>query len=285
MQNTTTPEPAHIARKAIYTFHAMLATNFMQGRVFLLGDAAHLMPPFGGQGMNSGLRDAHNLCWKLIMVLRGQTSARLLETYQQERFPHVAQMIFFSSLLGKLIMPTNRLAASIRDLFLRVINGIAPLRELIREMRVKPQPRYHQGLLLAPMSKEGRKLIGRMLPQPRVQLPDGEYILLDEVLGNGFALLRLYDDPAGAFAPFQQEIWARLGVRFVCIRPAGITPQNVQGPHNQTSSVIDVEGKMSTFLRANHDVYLLVRPDRYVMGVFGIEQAERFVERLQRCIG
>ncbi len=286
IQSTTTREPAHIARKAIYTFHAMLATSFMQDRIFLLGDAAHLMPPFGGQGMNSGLRDAHNLCWKLVMVLRRQASVRLLETYQQERFPHVAQMIFFSSLLGKLIMPTNRLIASIRDGFLRVINSIAPLRELIREMRVKPQPRYRHGFLVTtPMNKEGRKLVGRTLPQPRVQLPDGENIPLDEVLGNGFALLRLHDDPARAFEPLQQEIWASLGIRFVCIQPGGTTPQNAQGVQKQVNCVIDVEGKMSAFLRGNHDLYLLVRPDRYVMGVFCMEQAERFAEALQRCIG
>src|SRR5581483_9010397 len=68
-----TSQPYSIYRRAIYTFHAAIAARFAQGRIFLLGDAAHMMPPFGGQGMNSGLRDAHNLCWKLALVLQGHS--------------------------------------------------------------------------------------------------------------------------------------------------------------------------------------------------------------------
>src|SRR5205823_9889263 len=74
-----------IIRQAIYTFHAVLAKTFSSGRVFLLGDAAHQMPPFGGQGMNSGLGDAHNLSWKLSLVLQGLSGPSLLDTYNQER--------------------------------------------------------------------------------------------------------------------------------------------------------------------------------------------------------
>ena len=74
-----------IIRKTIYTFHSTLAERLSKGRVFLLGDAAHMMPPFGGQGLNSGLRDAHNLTWKLAMVLRGLAGKQLLDTYHEER--------------------------------------------------------------------------------------------------------------------------------------------------------------------------------------------------------
>ncbi len=75
-----------INRRVVYRFYATIATAFSHGRIFLLGDAAHLMPPFGGQGMNSGLRDVYNLCWKLKLVLEGQASEHLLASYQQERY-------------------------------------------------------------------------------------------------------------------------------------------------------------------------------------------------------
>src|SRR5690606_33042113 len=89
------PSDEHLplARKVVYTFHARIASTWRQGRVFLAGDAAHLTPPFAGQGMNSGLRDAVNLSWKLASVLQGQSGPALLDSYQQERKPHAWALI------------------------------------------------------------------------------------------------------------------------------------------------------------------------------------------------
>ena len=141
-QTGYTAEP-HITRKTIYTFHAARAASFSQGSIFLLGDAAHLMPPFGGQGMNSGLRDAHNLCWKLAMVLRGQANPRLLDTYQVERAPHVAAMIRLSTLLGNIIMPTRKPTAIVRDGIFHILNTIPPTRTLLTEGGIKQIGRAH----------------------------------------------------------------------------------------------------------------------------------------------
>src|SRR5436853_5628088 len=99
---------SEIIRRTIYTFHSTIAQNFSKGRVFLLGDAAHMMPPFGGQGLNSGLRDAHNLVWKVAMVLQDQASPQLLATYHQERSRHAAQMVAFASFLGTIFMSPAR---------------------------------------------------------------------------------------------------------------------------------------------------------------------------------
>ncbi len=145
LHNTVQQHKPVIIRKTIYTFRAVIAQRFVQGRVFLLGDAAHLMPPFGGQGMNSGLRDAHNLCWKLQLVLQGQASPHLLETYHTERYPHVKEMILFSSLLGNVVMTTTYTGTWLRDRFFALVNVLPPLRDAITEMRVKPQPRYKRG--------------------------------------------------------------------------------------------------------------------------------------------
>ncbi len=258
-----------IIRQTIYTFHALVAPQFSHGRVFLMGDAAHLMPPFGGQGLNAGLRDAHNLCWKLHLVLQGKAHPSLLASYQVERRPHVEQMIVFSWLLGQIIMPTRRSVALLRDLFFQAVNRIAPAREAIKEMRVKPQPRYRSGFLLAEKGAS-RKLAGALLPQPHVLTQEGKRVLLDDVLGDGFALLRLCEDPAEAFRGIEHEVWSRLGVKFVCVQPAGTSECKDAG---QYTCIVDIERQLGAFLRNERELYVLVRPDRYVMGAFRVGEA------------
>ena len=335
-----TDEQIQIERKVIYKFYATIASTFASGRVFLLGDAAHLMPPFGGQGMNSGLRDAHNLCWKLKLVIEGRASQHLLASYQQERYIHAARMITFSSLLGKLIMPTNPLLAWARDHFIRIIGHIPFVQTQLSDMRVRPQPRYRQGFLLP---AKGSKLVGRLLPQPYI-IQNGTRICLDETLGNSFTVLRLYEKPDEAFIGFEGEVWTRLNLRRVCVlpqwikeeklsnqptrplpsasqrhrfiarRPASdgellhISPNHFQflpptGPvPTQTYQdsknleaienskpikqeiIRDCDGVLAEFLDSRQDLLVLVRPDRYILGVFHVEQVkdvERAVQDLQ----
>ncbi len=96
-----------LRRSRVYTFHARMADRWRERRIFLVGDAAHLTPPFAGQGMNSGIRDAHNLSWKLAAVIQGKLGARLLETYEQERRNHAWEMILLALRMGKVMMPRS----------------------------------------------------------------------------------------------------------------------------------------------------------------------------------
>jgi 3-(3-hydroxy-phenyl)propionate hydroxylase len=258
----------HIMRQAIYTFHAVLAKTFSQGRVFLLGDAAHLMPPFGGQGMNCGLRDAHNLGWKLAMVLRGQACPALLDTYHVERHAHTAQMIWLSNFLGSIVMPTARPVALLRDMIFHSLDTVPAIREFLTEGRLKPAPRYKKGFMLPRGDRQNKAMAGLMLPQPEVITSRGEHVLLDEVLGPGFALLRLYDDPLKAFALLKADFWKRLGAQFVCVQPSKRAPSESE----ECVVVGDVNGEMSKFLRHNQQVFVLVRPDRYIFGVLRSEE-------------
>ncbi|MGC7407345.1 FAD-dependent monooxygenase, partial [Pandoraea pneumonica] len=84
-----TPDDAELERAVVYTFHAVIAQRWRQGRLMLAGDAAHQTPPFLGQGMCAGIRDAGNLAWKLVAILQHGASDALLDTYQQERYSHV----------------------------------------------------------------------------------------------------------------------------------------------------------------------------------------------------
>src|SRR5579864_2266469 len=102
---------SEIRRKVVYTFHARIATKWRDRRVFLAGDAAQLSPPFAGQGMNSGLRDAQNLAWKLAMVLQSRFGPPLLDSYEIERRAHAWNMIRLAINMGRVMMPRNRFRA------------------------------------------------------------------------------------------------------------------------------------------------------------------------------
>ncbi len=271
-----------IIRKAVYAFRAVIAQRLMQGHVFLLGDAAHLMPPFGGQGMNSGLRDAHNLCWKLQLVLKGQAHPRLLETYHVERYPHVKEMIIFSSLLGNVVMTTTWMGAWLRDRFFALVNALPPLREAITEMRVKPQPKYKRGFLPRHKHTVTKKLVGAFLPQPYVLTQEGKRVLFDDVLGNGFVLLRLYEKPEQAFEDVQGEQWQPLRVKRICVLPQGAT--NKMMKVEECEVVSDVDGCLGNFLRHRQDIVVFVRPDRYIAGVFGVKEGPKTVCSLNTCV-
>jgi len=103
-----TPQDATLERKAIYTFRSHLAKRWRDKRILIAGDAAHLTPPFMGQGMCAGIRDAANLAWKLAMVLRNECADELLDSYEQERRPHVREYITTAIALGKLIKTLER---------------------------------------------------------------------------------------------------------------------------------------------------------------------------------
>jgi 3-(3-hydroxy-phenyl)propionate hydroxylase len=271
------PFAPHIKRSVVYTFHASSAATYARGRVFLLGDAAHMMPPFGGQGMNCGLRDAYNLCWKLRLALQGQAHPTLLHTYSVERRQHTQQLIRLSTFLCNIVMPTSRPLALLRDTLFRALNTIPPIRRFLSEAGIKPQPRYTRGFLLfhpawtrliassiTPIiaSVTAASMTGKMLPQPEIVSNTGKNVLLDSVLGPGFALLRLHNEPQKAFSSLKLDIWQRLDVRFVAM-----------------------QNHVKRFPLRNPHLFVLVRPDRYVLGVFKEGQEDAFVARLQAMLG
>lgn len=291
---------SQIMRQAVYTFHSRLAQAFSQGRVFLLGDAAHMMPPFAGQGLNSGLRDAHNLTWKLTLVLRGLAAPQLLDTYHLERHRHAARMIHFSSLLASIVMSRNRPLAFCRNILLRALNSIPAVRESLSEVRVKPQPKYKHGFFLSAGDSKDRTLTGLLLPQPEVITQQGQCMLLDEALGSGFALLRRHHNPREAFTAIQTDFWQAMGARFVCVQvdddlQNGEICTDEGGsshPHSRRHEppqagvppYVVVRSNCMDFLRLSQDQFIVVRPDRFILGVFKEKKAGRFVSAFQRLL-
>ena len=142
------PERVDMIRHRVYTHHSRIAGSFRKGRLMLAGDAAHLMPVWQGQGYNSGIRDAANLGWKLAAVVNGQAGDALLDTYDVERRKHARAMIDLSTMVGRVISPTNRRVAALRDRVIHAASVVPTLKRYVLEMRFKPMPRYEQGAVV-----------------------------------------------------------------------------------------------------------------------------------------
>lgn len=248
---------AQLRRKVVYRFHARVAPRWSFGRVHLAGDAAHLTPPFAGQGMNSGIRDAHNLAWKLAAVLQGRLGPGLLESYEAERKDHVWQMVDLALRMGRVMSPPGPLHALLTRSMFRVLNLWPPARDHIAQMRYKPPPRFSRGFLL-PDGRGRRSLVGCLFPQPRVRLQDGRELLLDEVLGNRFTLMAFGAAAPAFLASLRDPLLSRLDAARVAVDGSmAATPSDVL-------VVTVADERLGAALRDYSDCALLLRPDHYV---------------------
>jgi 3-(3-hydroxy-phenyl)propionate hydroxylase len=248
------PDRVTIERAAVYTFRAMIADRWRDRRLFLLGDAAHLMPPFMGQGLCSGARDAHNITWKLDLVLRGLADPAVLDTYEQERSPHVQVVTLMAVIAGKVIMERRPTLHQLRD---HSLTRLSKSRLLNREL---PLPGLFSGLLLRGTPAAGARFI-----QPRVTV-QGEPapVRLDDVLGDGFAILAMNSDPRVQLEVGVADYWQHLGARFIHVLPAGQAfPADVP---DGLQIIRDDTGELSAWFARHRRTAVVVRPDRYVFG-------------------
>ena len=164
------PGDARLERAVVYTFHSVVQEGWRKGRLLLAGDSCHQTPPFLGQGMCAGMRDAANLAWKLAAIIKDGASDTLLDTYESERLPHVRTFIELAVKLGAVLQETDAEAAAARD---RRFEAGA-------EMFDFPQPQLGTGC-----RKDAPPPVGTIFPQPR--LADGR--LMDEAIGQRFAIV------------------------------------------------------------------------------------------------
>lgn len=274
-------DPGSMTRRTVvYRFHARVAARWADGRVLLAGDAAHLSPPFAGQGMNSGIRDAHNLAWKLAAIVRGQLGPRALGTYDTERRPHVSEMIKLALRMGRVMAPPNRLAAWGLELGVRLLTLCPPVRDYVMEMRWRPAPRFKAGFLIPDGRSAQETLVGRLFPQPQVTKADGRTVLLDAVLGNRFALLAYTARPDTVFTEASQPIWDRLGVVRVAVLPRDhMWPETAR-----VKAAADSSGDVGAAFGRYPDHVLLLRPDHYVAACVPIHNWGRTVEAVETLI-
>lgn len=265
-----------IERKAVYRFHARCCTRFSEGRLFLVGDAAHITPPFAGQGLVAGLRDAANLGWKLAWVLRGHAGAHILESYDAERRPHARAMIGLAKFMGRLVMPRNAAAAVLVHGFMRLMRTIPPLRRLTEEQGVKPKNAFEKGLFVASGRGASCRLKrGACLPQGWVRDRDGRVLLSDDALGSGLTLLGFGRDARAQLSAATLAAWQAAGGHVVQLTTKS------QTLHVSAAAFEDISHSLIAQC-APYGWLAVLRPDRTVLHDGPVEDAERLVaETLQ----
>ncbi|WP_067663058.1 bifunctional 3-(3-hydroxy-phenyl)propionate/3-hydroxycinnamic acid hydroxylase [Nocardia miyunensis] len=274
------PTPT-ISRRRVYWHHSRTAETFGVGRVFVAGDAAHLQPPFFGQGMNSGIRDATNLAWKLAAVTQGRADARLLATYDAERRGNAETMVSFATRVGSYYQPRNRATEMVRDVLFRNVQRIPGAREYILQMKYKPAPRYRDGVVVGGATNDKGSPVGRMFGQPSVQTADGVRLELDDAVGGNFAILGLTADPADHLRDVTRDRWTALGAKLFHVTPTLTARRHGFETTTATTELRDIAGYFRDLLLARKDdEVLILRPDRYVAAVCRSNDLERVVTQL-----
>ncbi|WP_099023803.1 bifunctional 3-(3-hydroxy-phenyl)propionate/3-hydroxycinnamic acid hydroxylase [Mycolicibacterium palauense] len=262
------PDRVDIIRHRVYTHHSRIAGAFRKGRLMLAGDAAHLMPVWQGQGYNSGIRDAFNLGWKLAAVVNGRATDALLDTYDVERRKHARAMIDLSTMVGRVISPTNRQVARLRDIAIRAASVVPTLKRYVLEMRFKPMPRYEQGAVVhASTPPAPGSPVGTLFIQPRVDTRGQQNLLLDDVIGPGFAVLCWNNDPRKLLGSEAFAGWKALGATFIAARPLTQLHWTADGDEGDGVIVVgDRTGALKKFFDVHAESVLVLRPDRCIAG-------------------
>ncbi len=245
-----TPANARLVRHTVYTFAARWADRWRNGRVLIAGDAAHLMPPFAGQGMCSGMRDAANLAWKLDLVLAGTACAAVLDTYGVERSTHVQNAIGMSVALGNVICLTDATAAAGRDAGM-IAAGAAPERIL----PPIPPAKLGDGIVHRRADGSAQAQAGTLAPQGRVAV-GGAAGRFDSVVGTGFAVIA-EDDPLGVLDLERREFLSGIGAHVVRVVEPGT---------DAPGAVTDRDSVYAEYLTRLDAAAIVIRPDFYLFG-------------------
>lgn len=255
-----TPENATLERRTVYTFRGCWADRWKEGRVLLAGDAAHLMPPFLGQGLCSGMRDAMALAWRLPMVLREEAPDLLLASYGPERSEHVQEIIHQAVEMGRLICMLDPEEVAARNKRMK-----AALKDPTLALKPPPEPR----LGAASVYQTDDLHAGHLSHQGRVRRGDQEG-LFDDVAGKGWQLLLRTKGKPPAFDSFAREIIERLDV--------------VVADFGDNGDTIDLEGTYASWFDELEREAILVRPDFYIFGTSPIDGAGALLKSLSTAI-
>ena len=263
-----------LVRSTVYTFHALVAEKMVDGRVMLLGDAAHLTPPFAGQGLNAGLRDAISSYWRAALVAEGSADVSFLQSYHDERHDQCRDMINFALNLGVIMMPKDAFEERVTKRLFNLIGLIPEAQDYVHNMRFKPTMHLKHGFMMhTPGMAYDVDPCGKKLPQPKVELKDGSEVFLDDLLGPSFSRLGLGLETAGLMLQFENLPCGSFDIkRVVLLLPHEQFPEGAD--ESVTYARLDekyIVSKDYRFLPDAHSV-MLIRPDRYCLAVLTIDK-------------
>jgi 3-(3-hydroxy-phenyl)propionate hydroxylase len=261
-----------IERAAVYRFRALVANSFSKGRSFLMGDAAHVTPPFAGQGLVSGLRDAANLSWKLAHVLKDKAPESILATYSEERRPHAKQIINLAVFLGAVCMPRNIIAATLVHGMISAIRWIPGCRPLVDDVKIKPKNMFGSGLFKRAKGKEYFRA-GAMLPQVMGRVAgETAWKRSDDVMGHQFTLVAINSDPFQHLPENLVKRWLSIGAQIWQWHDG-----NADAPSGK-ANILEIANSSLEAKLPSTGWLAVIRPDRCVMAEGPTDQAAQLLE-------
>ncbi len=236
-------EDIEILRHVVYHYYTRIASEWRRGNTFLVGDAAHTMTPYMGQGACAAFRDGRNLGWKLVEVLSGRSSENLLDEYEIERKPHVTTIVFGSDQVSRIVNIVDPEEAAKRNAGMRA-TGVGQPPDL---------PDLTAGILWNGVGGEGQGMTGLITPQGALA-KNGVTGRGDDIVGSGFQLWARRD-PASFLSPKSLDYLASIGTATAVFRS-----------HDSAHAVEDIDGVYLGFMDSHHADFVIVRPDFYAFG-------------------
>ncbi|MGK5739991.1 bifunctional 3-(3-hydroxy-phenyl)propionate/3-hydroxycinnamic acid hydroxylase [Micromonospora sp. URMC 103] len=253
------PDTVRVRRAAVFTFHARTAARWRRGRVLLAGDAAHSMPPFVGQGLGSGIRDAASLAWRLAQVARGLDGDELLDGYERERRPDVRATTLMALRAGRVVQSRSRFGSALLRAVLRTAGAVPGVETFVSRRAQRAQPARR----LARPAAGSRPDAGRLLPDTRVRVRDGDVVRLDDLLADRWGVLGYGVDPRAHMDAAARE-WA------AARRAVVLTVAEPGRPATADAGCTVVEDLDGVLRAPRRPAATVVRPDRFLLGTFPV---------------
>lgn len=275
-----------IVRIRAYTHNSRVASSFTKGRVLLCGDAAHITPPWAGQGLNSGLRDVVNIGWKVAAAAKGRIPLSVLETYDTERRGHATGLIALADNMGAVLGMTNPILAGIRDWIFQASDSVDNLREHLVEFKFKPVAHVTKGIVYHGTDEiYADSLVGKMFVQPDVEDAQGKRQQFDDVQGLWFSLIGYRTNPLEYISEENKVFWGGLETRYIQVnRSKSGLSYNERLEADGVVSVEDVDNELADWFSNARDKIVIVDPDRFVAAIKSPGRLNEALDALRKTL-
>jgi len=275
-----------IVRIRAYTHNSRVASTFTQGRVLLCGDAAHITPPWAGQGLNSGLRDVVNIGWKVAAAAKGRIPVSVLQSYDTERRGHATDLIALADNMGAVLGMTNPILAGIRDWIFQASDSVNNLREHLVEFKFKPVAHVTKGIVHHETDEiYADTQVGKLFIQPDVEDAQGNRQKFDDVQGPWFSVIGYRTNPLEFVSEENKAFWGALETRYIQVNrsKSGLSyHERLQA--EGVVSVEDVDNELADWFTTARDKIVIVRPDRFVAAITSPSRLNEALDALRKTL-